>query len=374
MEPAKLANKTPDPKGMLPPAFITDFFKLFKTYQKIKQEFKDQSIEEQLEIHKINKDEILYLDLTDIPKEKIKLAPLSKMISCFPNLVQINLSGTSEILESEHKMSPILVQTLNNLKNLKSLNLGNCTLNDKDLKKEVFFNNIIDFESTGLDEETKVNYVEKIKDLTTEKNTLHKRIDDLEVQKATMKKRIDDIEEKFEKLSDFSVGTISPFGGKPNQIPKGYLFCNGQEISRNYYQKLFDVIGTNFGNGNGSTTFNVPDMRGNFMRGTDYGAGRDPDRGYRTSMRNGNSGDEVGSWQEQQLFSHAHSIPNNWINNDGYILNAWGQGNAAEVQCSGAYYHYDRLSSMISLASYTENSGGNETRPKNVNVNFIIKF
>lgn len=47
----------------------------------------------------------------------------------------------------------------------------------------------------------------------------------------------------------------------------GWLLCNGQAVSRTTYSALFSLIGTNFGSGNGSTTFNVPDYRGKFLRG-----------------------------------------------------------------------------------------------------------
>lgn len=46
-----------------------------------------------------------------------------------------------------------------------------------------------------------------------------------------------------------------------------WLLCNGQAINRNTYADLFAIIGTNFGAGNGTTTFNVPDYRGKFLRG-----------------------------------------------------------------------------------------------------------
>jgi microcystin-dependent protein len=46
-----------------------------------------------------------------------------------------------------------------------------------------------------------------------------------------------------------------------------WLLCNGQAVSRATYADLFEVIGTSFGEGNGSTTFNVPDYRGKFLRG-----------------------------------------------------------------------------------------------------------
>jgi len=62
-------------------------------------------------------------------------------------------------------------------------------------------------------------------------------------------------------------GVIHPFGGNYNAIPTLYLLCDGSAISRTTYANLFAVIGTNFGTGDGSTTFNLPDFRGKFPRG-----------------------------------------------------------------------------------------------------------
>jgi microcystin-dependent protein len=60
-------------------------------------------------------------------------------------------------------------------------------------------------------------------------------------------------------------GVVFPFAGE--QAPFGYLICQGQEVSRTEYASLFMAIGTLHGAGNGSTTFNLPDYRGNFLRG-----------------------------------------------------------------------------------------------------------
>lgn len=61
------------------------------------------------------------------------------------------------------------------------------------------------------------------------------------------------------------IGAVLPFyGGRP---PKNWLLCYGQEVSRTEYKPLFDVIGTSSGSGNGSTTFNVPDLKGKVIYG-----------------------------------------------------------------------------------------------------------
>ena len=61
-------------------------------------------------------------------------------------------------------------------------------------------------------------------------------------------------------------GTILPFCG--TSAPSGFLICNGGEISRSTYSALFGVIGTAYGGGNGSTTFNLPNMHHRFLEGT----------------------------------------------------------------------------------------------------------
>lgn len=62
-----------------------------------------------------------------------------------------------------------------------------------------------------------------------------------------------------------TAGVAPPTGGMMEfagtTAPTGYVLCNGQAISRSTYSTLYNVIGTTYGNGDGSTTFNVPDMR-----------------------------------------------------------------------------------------------------------------
>ena len=63
------------------------------------------------------------------------------------------------------------------------------------------------------------------------------------------------------------IGTIYAFAG--NNIPSGYLPCNGSAISRTTYADLFAVIGTTYGSGDGSTTFNLPNLTEKFIQGSD---------------------------------------------------------------------------------------------------------
>jgi microcystin-dependent protein len=71
-------------------------------------------------------------------------------------------------------------------------------------------------------------------------------------------------------------GTIQMYGGQYNNIPNNWLLCDGTAISRTTYEKLYDIVGTQFGVGDGSSTFNLPDLQAKFPRGapstTDAGA------------------------------------------------------------------------------------------------------
>ena len=62
------------------------------------------------------------------------------------------------------------------------------------------------------------------------------------------------------------IGFCLPFYGET--APPGTLACDGSAVSRQAYKELFQVLGTKAGAGDGSTTFNLPDLRGQFVRGT----------------------------------------------------------------------------------------------------------
>ena len=77
-------------------------------------------------------------------------------------------------------------------------------------------------------------------------------------------------------------GVIFPFAGQT--APDGSLLCDGREVSRMTYANLFATIGTTWGAGNGSTTFKIPDLRGEFLRGADLGRGVDKNRALGTAQ------------------------------------------------------------------------------------------
>lgn len=154
------------------------------------------------------------------------------------------------------------------------------------------------------------------------------------------------------------VGSIMAYGG--TVAPSGWLICDGSTKDKTVYADLFAVISGNFGTT--SNYFNLPDLRGKFARGLDSSAGNDPNRASRTAQATGgNTGDNVGSIQASQFESHTHQ----------YI---WSQSGAG-----GNTYNPDFLAGIFAnqgggQTKTLSSTGGNETRPINVYVNYIIKY
>lgn len=161
------------------------------------------------------------------------------------------------------------------------------------------------------------------------------------------------------------VGVIMPFGGAIADIPAGFLHCDGSTINRNDFSSLFAAIGIAHGYGDTATTFEIPDLRGRFLRGQDNAAGNDPNAGTRTaSATGGNTGDNVGSYQADGLGSHRH---NSGVPTGPATRNHYGSYTAflrAQVA----------VSSSTSQGALTNFVGGAETRPRNIYVNYIIKY
>jgi microcystin-dependent protein len=167
----------------------------------------------------------------------------------------------------------------------------------------------------------------------------------------------------------FPAGIIAPFAGPDTKVPAGWLLCNGQGLKSADYPALYNTIGTAWGNGSencpgGGCNFNAPDLQGVFIRGMDGTRGLDPDKSGRTAIHAGGStGNNVGSYQADQYYSHTHNyddVYNDDSSRGGTVLNheaADGDGTAI--------YNWTKTSTA---------SGGNETRPRNAYVNYIIKY
>ncbi|UIJ38731.1 phage tail protein [Desulfobaculum bizertense] len=142
--------------------------------------------------------------------------------------------------------------------------------------------------------------------------------------------------------------------------PAGWLKCNGAAVSRTQYAALFAAIGTRFGGGNGASTFNLPDFRGEFVRGFDDGRGVDRNRA-------------LGAAQTESVGRHRHRL---------YGLSASHRVSSADQLQNGALGMLrsdadSRSRAYIDMSVYgtpliEETGAGNH--PRNIAGLYIIKY
>lgn len=160
--------------------------------------------------------------------------------------------------------------------------------------------------------------------------------------------------ELMDAVSKVFVGSIAAFAAYPDT---GWLLCDGGEYSRTTYATLFNRVGFQYGVGNGTTTFNVPDLRGEQIRGLDMGRGVDPGR-------------TLGSYQAQQVPEHYHSALAT-----GFGDSAVGAGNIATTQVAGT-----AVAAGTAALPNTMTSGvygiakGVENRVRNIAMPYFIKY
>jgi microcystin-dependent protein len=161
------------------------------------------------------------------------------------------------------------------------------------------------------------------------------------------------------------VGEICSFGVPATSTPENFLYCDGSSVSRAVYADLFRKIGTAFGSVDGSS-FNLPDLRGRFLRGVDGSAGRDPNDSTRTAMNTGgNTGDNVGSVQTDAMQGHIHQFTTFF--NAGYSPAGASQGTGGS---SGPGNTAGPITDGVNGTPRTSS----ETRPINAYVNYFIRF
>ena len=141
-------------------------------------------------------------------------------------------------------------------------------------------------------------------------------------------------------------GAVSAFAMET--APSGWLSADGTAVSRATYANLFSAIGTTYGAGDGTTTFNLPDLRGEFIRGFDDGRGVD-------------SGRTFGSTQADEFKSHNHDM----------YVDVTSTGDRLTISDT-AGTDEGGLASTRGKA-WMLNSGGTETRPRNIAMNYCIK-
>ncbi|WP_208436203.1 phage tail protein [Bartonella phoceensis] len=150
------------------------------------------------------------------------------------------------------------------------------------------------------------------------------------------------------------------------KLPGGWLLCDGRAYSRKTYANLFAVLGETWGRGDGYSTFNVPDLRGMFLRGLD--SGKNLDKGRR-----------LGSRQEESFKAHSHEGKTDFKGEHTHKIEACGL-NGINVY-AGAYKYYcgglgNTNTTSVGAHEHKvilKETGGSETRPVNMAVVYAIK-
>ena len=178
------------------------------------------------------------------------------------------------------------------------------------------------------------------------------------------------------------IGSIVAFAGTKETIPKGWLLCDGKSLAQKNYPDLYKVIQTAWGNGsndnNPKTNFNLPDLRGRFLRGAALNTTNDPDKSKRTaSAKGGNTGNKVGTVQ-----SDATKMPNAVFKTEPNGKHHHKVPTMGVTAGKGPEVASRRSPKPDFDGTFTENGGKHnhiitggdkETRPKNASVHFIIK-
>ena len=156
------------------------------------------------------------------------------------------------------------------------------------------------------------------------------------------------------------IGMIAAFGMAA--APTGWIICNGASVSRTVtYDALFAVIGTTWGSAD-SANFNLPDLRGAFLRGVGT-----------SSVFTQDSTTTLAGVQDDQFQNHRHSI---WSSISG--ATGTGSGAVNYAATSPGTFQYYTYNSQMNESNHPQGDGaprnGTETRPNNIGVTFCIKF
>lgn len=149
-----------------------------------------------------------------------------------------------------------------------------------------------------------------------------------EGQQATFEENLTQDFDKFKHdvmSGDFvPAGTVFPFAGQT--IPNGFVLCQGQELSRATYKRLFDAIGTTYGSGDGSTTFNVPNLSAAFPLGANST--------YKVGQK---GGEEKHTLTTNEMPSHTHT--QNAHSHSASSTSAGAHTHSASTSSNGSHSH-----------------------------------
>ena len=175
------------------------------------------------------------------------------------------------------------------------------------------------------------------------------------------------------------VGTIMAWAGEKDSVPTNWMICDGKVLKINQYKDLYNAIGWSWGKPN-NKKFNLPDLRGRFMRGVDDGSGFDPDAEDREQANKGGNSEGVGSVQDDAVQEHSHYQLAHYHRDrypGSYVFGTLNSGGTAFLYNSASYRDTDSvqptISGVIKYKNHAKTNTAEETRPKNAGVYFIIK-
>lgn len=216
---------------------------------------------------------------------------------------------------------------------------------------------------TALDNDVAANFLKLIGGTLTGPLILNN--DPTQALEAATKQYVDAIAD-----AAIPAGSVQAYAGEG--LPTGWLRAEGGAVSRTEYPSLFAAIGTIYGDGDGSTTFNLPNYKGRFLRGRANGSGNDPDRASRTNRGDGTTGDAVGTKQTSAQQKITGTITG-LLNQNSTGISASGSfartGNAEYLSGSQP----TNTNGNFNIDSSRQVRTSTEARPTNINVNYLIK-
>lgn len=178
-------------------------------------------------------------------------------------------------------------------------------------------------------------------------------------------------------------GAVLPFAGATP--PSGWLACDGSEVSRSAYPDLYAYIGTLYGAGNGSTTFNLPDLRNQFVRGASstrpVGNEENDQLGSHNHTGSTNTtGNHSHSGSTNTTGSHQHTVEvRGGVDNGPYEYPTHGRYTSEANNLTRPAGDHSHTLSINNAGNHSHsltinNTGGSETRPQNIALLYCIKY